>query len=402
VHGTGLRGRRRLGVSVAAPAGAGTEVRDFGRLADGRMVREYTLHNGAGLSLSAINLGGIVTALRAPDRHGVAANVMLGLGSLAEYETRNQSNFGALVGRYGNRIAQGRFEIDGEHFQLAPNEGANALHGGPQGFGKRWWDIDDALAPAQDGSVALQLRLVSEHGDQGYPGRLEAGVRYTLTPRNEWRIDYRATCDRSTIVNLTHHGYFNLAGGGSVLGHRLSIAASRYCPVDAALIPEGIADVANTPFDFRHAAPIEARIREGHAQLLRAQGYDHNFVLDWPSHPAPPNPANQAHQSALHFAARLADPVSGRCMDIETTEPGLQFYSGNFLDGSQANACGQALRQGDGVCLETQHFPDSPNRPEFPSTVLRPGEVRASSTLHRFGLCSATATATATATASNA
>lgn len=331
-------------------------------------VREYTLDNGAGLVLTAINLGGIVTALRVPDRHGVSANVVLGLPTLADYETRNR-HFGTIVGRYGNRIAHGRLVLDGTSYQLATNDGPHSLHGGPAGFGSRWWDITP-LPPADDGSAALELRLTSEDGDQGYPGRLDATVRYTLTRANEWRIDYTARCDRSTVVNLTHHDYFNLAGGGSALGHRLTIAASRYCAVDAGLIPEGIADVAGTPFDFREPTVIGERIRELHPQLLRARGYDHNWVLDG--------------GAGLHFAARLEDPASGRVLEIATTEPGLQFYSGNFLDGSLPGATGQAIRQGDGLCLETQHFPDSPNRPEFPSTVLRPGETWSSTTVHRF------------------
>lgn len=346
---------------------------EFGQLADGRVVRRYTLDNGRGISLSAINLGGIVTALRVPDRTGVAENVVLGFSSLNDYETRNP-HFGTIVGRCANRIARGVFAIDGERFQLDVNDGAHALHGGARGFGKLWWDIA-ALPALADGSVAIELSHVSAHGDQGYPGRLEVRVRYTLTPRNEWRIDYQAQCDRSTVVNLSHHDYFNLRGRGSVLGHRLAIAAARYCPVDAGLIPEGIAEVAGTPFDFRAASRIGSRIRAGHVQLLRARGYDHNWVLD------------DAATPGLRFAARLEDPHSGRAMDIETTEPGLQFYSGNFLDGSLCGAGGEAIRQGDGLCLETQHFPDAPNRPDFPSTVLRPGQLYASSTLHRFGLC---------------
>jgi len=347
--------------------------RDHGTLADGRTVREYTLDNGTGISLSAINLGGIVTALRVPDRYGAAGNIVLGLASLPDYETRNP-HFGTIVGRHANRVARGRFAIDGESFQLDVNDGLHSLHGGSGGFGKRWWDIA-TLPPADDGSVAIELKLVSEHGDQGYPGRMEVCVRYTLAPRNEWRIDYAATCDRATIVNLTHHDYFNLAGGGSILGHRLTIAASRYCPVDAGLIPEGIAEVANTPFDFRRATAIGERIRAADPQLLRARGYDHNWVLDG--------------ADTLHFAARLEDPASGRVMDIETTEPGLQFYSGNFLDGSLVGAAGQALRQGDGLCLETQHFPDAPNQAGFPSTLLQPGKTYTSTTVHRFGVAPA-------------
>lgn len=350
----------------------------FGSLADGRVVRQYTLDNGRGLSLSAINLGGIVTSLRVPDRQGVAANVVLGCASLADYETRNP-HFGTIVGRHANRIDRGAFVLDGEHFQVGVNDGEHSLHGGPAGFGKVWWDIE-TLPISDTGDVAIELKLVSAHGDQGYPGALQVVVRYTLTPQSEWRIDYRAQCDRATVVNLSHHDYFNLAGGGSILDHRLAMAAGRYCPVDAGLIPEGIADVAGTPFDFRVATPIGARIREPHAQLLRARGYDHNWVLDGPA------------DGALRFAARLEDPASGRAMDVETTEPGLQFYSGNFLDGTLAGASGQTYRQGDGLCLETQHFPDSPNRPDFPSTVLRPGELFTSTTVHRFGLCASDST----------
>ena len=356
-------------------AGASVPSRDFGQLADGRRVREYTLDNGAGLSLSAINLGGIVTALRVPDRRGVVANVVLGFASLAQYEAPNP-HFGTIVGRHANRIANGRFTLDAQPHQLALNDGAHALHGGPQGFGRQWWDITE-VPVADDGSVAMALEHVSAHGAQGYPGQLRVQVRYTLTPRNEWRIDYRASCDRSTVVNLTHHDYFNLAGAGDILAHRLTLAASRYCPVDAGLIPEGIAAVAGTPFDFRVPTPIGSRIRAADPQLLRARGYDHNWVLDGEG------------TDVLRFAARLEEPVSGRAMDIETTAPGIQFYSGNFLDGSLVGADGQAIRQSDGLCLEAQHFPDAPNHPEFPSTVLRPGDVYTSSTVHRFGLCAA-------------
>lgn len=347
--------------------------RDFGRLADGRLVREYTLDNGAGMSLSAINLGGIVTAVRVPDRQGASANVVLGFETLAQYESPHP-HFGTIVGRHANRMAEGRFMLDGQTHQLAVNDGAHSLHGGPAGFGKRWWNITE-LPIAQDGSVAIELDLVSDDGDQGYPGQLQVCVRYTLTRRNEWRIDYRAHCDRSTVVNLTHHDYFNLTGRGDVLGHRLAIAAQSYCPVDAGLIPEGIASVDGTPFDFREATPIGQRIREPDTQLLRARGYDHNWVLD------------HAGPNGMRHAARLEEPVSGRCMDIETTEPGLQFYSGNFLDGSLVGSSGQAIRQADGLCLETQHFPDAPNQPAFASTVLRPGNTYTSSTVHRFGLC---------------
>jgi aldose 1-epimerase len=347
--------------------------RDFGRLPDGRVVHEVTLDNGRGLSLRAINLGGIVTAIHCPDRDGNRANIVLGFSALADYVERNP-HFGTLVGRYANRIKAGRFELDGQAHQLALNNPPNALHGGPHGFGTRWWSIEPQ-AVADDGSVALQLGLVSEDGEEGYPGRLDVTVRYTLTTDNAWRIDYQATTDRPTIVNLTHHGYFNLAGGGTVLDHHLTLAASRFAAVDAHLIPERFIEVADTPFDFRQATRISARIRESHPQLVFARGYDHHWVID--------RAANEP-AGTLRFAARLEDRGSGRVLEIETTEPGLQFYSGNFLDGSLVGFAGHIYRQGDGLCLETQHTPDSPNRADFPSTVLRPGQVFASTTVHRF------------------
>jgi len=349
----------------------------FGHLPDGRAVHEHTLDNGGGLVLRAINFGGIVTALHCPDRAGRSdANIVLGFDNLADYVERNP-NFGTLVGRYGNRIAAGRFVLDGLAHQLAQNDGGNALHGGPGGFGKRWWAIERLPAQA-DGSVALELTLTSDHGDEHYPGRLDATVRYTLTPANEWRIDYRATTSRPTIVNLTHHGYYNLAGGGSALDQALTLNASRFLPIDATLIPTAIADVEGTPFDFRRPTPIAARIRSAAPQLLLARGYDHCWAIDG------------GGRGELVAAARLADPVSGRVMEIETTEPGIQFYSGNFLDGRLRGSQGRAYRQGDGVCLETQHYPDSPNRPEFPSTVLRPGETFQSTTVHRFSVAQKT------------
>ena len=355
------------------PVASSISRREFGRLADGRLVHEYTLDNGAGLSLTAINLGGIVTALRVPDRYGQIDNVVLGFASLADYEARNP-HFGTIVGRYANRIAKGHLAIDGEYFQLNVNDGVNTLHGGLGGFGTRWWHITPQTA-ASDGSVALELSYLSEHGEQGYPGQMRVQVRYTLTSRNAWRIDYRATCDRTTVVNLTHHDYFNLAGSGSALNHQLIVASSRYCLIDVGLIPEGVANVTGTPFDFRKEIRIGDRIQASDMQLARAHGYDHNWLLD------------SVDQPGLRFAARLTDPSSGRVMEIETTEPGLQFYSGNFLDGSLIGTAGQTYRQGDGLCLETQHYPDSPNHPEFPSTELRPGEVYSSTTVHRFDIC---------------
>ncbi len=345
--------------------------RALGRLPDGRAVTEYTLDNGRGLRLSAINLGGIVTALHAPDRDGRSANVVLGLPTLADYAARNP-HFGTIVGRYANRIARGRFTVDGVPQQVSVNDGPNTLHGGHRGFGARWWQIT-SVADTEDGETALELRYTSADGEEGYPGELQVRVRYTLTANNEWRIDYEAVCDRPTVVNLSHHDYFNLAGHGSVLDHELTLRASRFMPVDATRIPEGVAAVDGTPFDFRAATRIGERIRDSHAQLVRARGYDHNWVLD-------------RDAGGLAWAARLAHAGSGRVMDVHTTEPGVQFYSGNFLDGTLVGVSGALIRQGDGLCLETQHFPDSPNHPDFPSTVLRPGDTFCSTTVHRFGI----------------
>ena len=347
---------------------------EFGRMPDGRSVTEYTLDNGRGLCLSAINLGGIVTALQVPDRHGQSGNVVLGLRTLEDY-LQPHPHFGTIVGRYANRIARGRFTLDGVAHQLPLNNGANSLHGGHQGFGTRYWQIDPVPAQSGDGDeVAIDLRYISADGEEGFPGEVQVTVRYALsTTENAWRIDYRAVSDRATVLNLSHHDYFNLAGGGAVRDHRLTIPASHFCPVDSGLIPLGLASVAETPFDFRVPTPIGARIDDPHEQVRVAGGYDHNWVLDR-------EPAGMA------LAARLEHEPSGRVMEVHTTEPAVQFYSGNFLDGTLRGRDGESFKQGAGLCLETQHYPDSPNRPDFPSTVLRPGEAFSSTTLHRFGI----------------
>lgn len=348
--------------------------REFGRMPDGRAVTEYTLDNGRGLSLSAINLGGIVTALHVPDRDGQSGNVVLGLPTLEDY-LKPHPHFGTIVGRYANRIARGRFMLDGVAHQLAVNDGANSLHGGHKGFGTRFWHIEEVAAPdsAAD-EVAIELRYTSADGEEGFPGEVQVAVRYVLgTTENTWRIDYHAVTDRATVLNLSHHDYFNLAGGGAVQDHRLTIPASRFCPVDAGLIPLGLAPVEGTPFDFRVPTQIGVRMGEPHEQLRVAGGYDHNWVLD-------------REPSGMALAARLEHEPSGRVMEVLTTEPAVQFYSGNFLDGSIRRRSGESIRRGAGLCLETQHYPDSPNQPGFPSTVLRPGEAFSSSTLHRFGV----------------
>ncbi|MDO9712699.1 aldose epimerase family protein [Paracraurococcus lichenis] len=322
------------------------------------------------MSITCKTYGGIVAALRVPDRVGHLDNVVLGLPRLEDYVTHSPY-FGALIGRYGNRIAGGRFRLDGVDYRLNANDGPNSLHGGRAGFDRQVWSAE--AIPSQQG-LAVALTRQSPEGEEGYPGTLDVRVTYTLTETDEFRIDYEARTDRLTVLNLTSHGYFNLAGEGrgSIEGHELRLNARAYTPVDATLIPTGALDpVAGTPFDFTRPTPIGARLREGHPQLLAARGYDHNWVLD----KAP---------GEFGLAARLRDPLSGRVMEIHTDQPGLQFYSGNFLDGTLVGSSARPYRQGDGLCLETQHFPNSPNLLAFPSTVLRPGEVFRSATLHRF------------------
>jgi aldose 1-epimerase len=358
------------GTARAASGGRTPKREAFGALADGTKVHRWTMENG-GTRLKVLSYGGIVQSLEIPDRRGRYTNVSLGFDNLDDYLSAT-TFFGALIGRYGNRIAGGRFNLDGHAHQLPLNDGQNTLHGGTKGFDKRVWDVE----PFTDATgVGLVLRYVSGDGEMGYPGTLRVKVTYTLTSRGTWRIDYAATTDRATVVNLTNHTYFNLAGEGSgdVYGHELTLNASRYTPVDPTLIPTGeLAKVAGTPFDFRSGKPVGRDIRTGHTQLLRGQGFDHNWVLD------------KGLTASPRHMATLRDPDSGRTVKIATTEPGVQFYSGNFLTGTLVGSSGRVYRQGDGLCLETQHFPDSPNQPSFPSTVLRPGETYRSVTEHSF------------------
>jgi aldose 1-epimerase len=337
----------------------------WGSVAEGPVDR-YTLDDGRGLRVRVLTYGAIVQSVEVPGRDGRPADVALGFGSVDGYVAHPGPYFGAVVGRYANRIAGGRFTLDGTTYELPINNGPNSLHGGAVGFDKRIW----SAAERPDGVV---LTLVSPDGDQGYPGTLTATVTYTVDG-GALRIDYQATTDAPTVVNLTNHCYFNLAGEGSgdILGHLLRIDAARHTPVDGTLIPDGGPQpVDGTPMDFRAPTAIGARIRAATPQLLRAQGYDHNWVLDG---------------TGLRPVAQVTDPASGRTLTVHTTEPGLQFYSGNFLDGAFAGTGGRAYRQGDGLALETQHFPDSPNRPDFPSTVLRPGEEYTSTTVWEFGV----------------
>lgn len=330
---------------------------EFGTMPDGTKIQQFTLTNDNGVEAKIITYGGIITSLKTPDKNGNLENIVLGFDELEPY-LKGTPYFGALIGRYGNRIAGGKFKIDDTVYQLDTNDGPNHLHGGIVGFDKKIWSAEPFTT---ESGAGVQLHLVSEDGDQEYPGKLSVTAAYTLTNNNELITDFYAVTDKTTIVNLTQHSYFNLAGKGQILDHELMINADHYTPVDNTLIPTGdIAAVAGTPFDFTQPAAIGSRIDVENEQLAYGKGYDHNFVL------------NRKTESDMELAARVSEPVSGRVLEIYTMEPGIQFYSGNLLDGS--------LKNGDrvysiyaGFCLEPQHYPDSPNKPQFPSTVLRPG-----------------------------
>jgi len=360
-----------LGAQAPATAKAPTVTRiDSTATLDGKPIEVYRLANGHGLELEAMTYGGIIRSLKVPDRSGAVADVVLGFDTPQGYlSDPPPPYFGALIGRYGNRIAKGHFTLDGQTYSLAINNAPNALHGGNKGFDKVLW----TATPAKTGA-SIVLTRTSPSGEEGYPGTLQARVTYTLTEQNELVIEYHATTDKATPVNLTQHSYFNLAGEGSgdILGHVLTINADRFTPVDENLIPTGaLAPVANTPFDFRTPTAIGARIDQDHPQLKNGKGYDHNWVLN-------------RKGSGLQLAARLTDPKSGRTLEVRTTEPGLQFYSGNFLDGTITGKSGHKYGHRSGLCLETQHYPDSPNQSTFPSTILRPGQSYDSKTVFAF------------------
>jgi aldose 1-epimerase len=340
-----------------------TTKRHFGRTPDGVEVYLYTLRNDRGFEVSIMTYGGAITSLYTPDRHGTLGDIVLGFETLDEY-VNNPLYFGPLIGRHANRIANGRFSLNGVDYQLGRNNGGHHLHGGFKGFDKRVWT-------ATEEESSLRLSYLSKDGEENYPGNVHAQVTYTLAD-NELRLDYRATTDADTIVNLTNHSYFNLKGEGTILEHGLTLMADRFTAVSKDLIPTGeMRSVAETPMDFRDEERIGARIREGYEQLGFTGGYDHNFVLnEW--------------DGSLRTAARLYEPETGRVLDVLTTEPGIQFYSGNFLDGSFSGKKGIVYPRYGGLCLEPQHFPDTPNQPNFPSTVLRPDEEYTHTTVFRF------------------
>jgi aldose 1-epimerase len=340
----------------------------FGKAPDGSPVEVYTLRNSEGAEARICTYGGIVLSLKVPDRNGRIGDVVLGYDTLAEYIKENPY-FGSLIGRYGNRIAKGRFTLDGKEYVLATNNFPNHLHGGIKGFDKVVWHAN--AYQGEQGPV-LELVYLSPDGEEGYPGNLDVKAVYTWRDDNTLRLDYTATTTRPTIVNLTQHSYFNLAGQGDVLGHQVMINANRFTPVDETLIPTGeLRPVDGTPFDFRQPTAIGARINHADTQLKYGNGYDHNWVIN--------NPAG-----LLEVQARVYEPTTGRVLEVLSTEPGLQFYSGNFLDGSITGKGGWNYKFRNGFCMEPQHFPDSPNHPDFPPVVLRPGEIYRNTILYRF------------------
>ena len=363
-----------LGLSACIAQPEAVLRQSFGRLPDGRETHLYILRNARGFEADISDYGGAVVRLLAPDKQGKLADVVLGFGSVEPYP-KQSPYFGALIGRVGNRIAHGRFTLDGKTYTLATNNRPGGvpctLHGGWVGFDKVIWASEPTT---RDGQPALRLHYTSRDGEEGFPGSLKVEIVYSLTADDGLRIDYGATTDQATPVNLTNHSYFNLAGegNGTILEHELTIHARRYTPVDKGLIPTGeIAPVAGTPFDFNAPHAIGERVNADHEQLRRGGGYDHNFVLD-------------AQDGTLALAASVYEPKSGRKLEVLTTEPGLQFYCGNFLDGKLTGKSGKNYVHRGGFCLETQHYPDSINHPSFPTTVLRPGQIHRSTTVYRF------------------
>ncbi len=359
----------RSGSASPSTSKQGVKKESFGTLPDGTPVDIYTMTNAKGMEIRATNYGGIVVSLRVPDKKGNLDDIALGFDDLKGY-LASSPYFGAIIGRYGNRIANGKFTVDGKEYTLAKNNGPNTLHGGLKGFDKVVWNAE----PFQNhDGVGIILTYTSKDGEEGFPGNLKAKVTYTLTDNNEWIIDYDASTDKATPINLTQHTYFNLAGEGKgdVLAHILKLNASRFTPVNQTLIPTGeFRPVKGTPMDFTQPTPIGGRINADDEQVRFGRGYDHNFVVD-------------GKGSDPVLAARVKEPASGRVLEVFTTEPGVQFYSGNFLDGTITGKNGHVYKQRYAFCLETQHFPDSPNHPEFPTTILRPGRTYHSRTSYK-------------------
>lgn len=342
----------------------------FGKTKEGVPVTLYTLRNAKGAEARICNYGGLVISLKMPDRNGQFGDVVLGYDSLDGY-LKETPYFGALIGRYGNRIAKGKFTLNGQHYTLATNNGPNALHGGLKGFDKVVWEVESTGVEPGVGP-RLKLHYVSRDGEEGYPGNLSVTAVYTLTSDNALRLDYSASTDKDTVLNLTQHSYFNLAGKGDILGHEVMMPATRFTPVDATLIPNGeLRPVSGTPFDFTTSTPIGARINQADEQLKFGNGYDHNWVF-------------KKRVGKLSLLARVSEPTTGRVLEVLSTEPGLQFYTGNFLDGTITGKGGTVYNFRNAFCMEPQHFPDSPNHPQFPSVKLSPGERFHNTIVYKF------------------
>jgi aldose 1-epimerase len=345
-------------------------VKPFGQTKDGTPVSLYTLRNNKGAEAGICNYGGLVIFLKVPDRKGHFGDVVLGYDYLADY-IKDSPYFGAMIGRYGNRIAKGKFTLGGQEYALAINNGPNALHGGLKGFDKVVWEPRLLASPE---GPSLELKYVSKDGEEGYPGNLSVTAVYTLTEDNALKLEYTATTDKDTVVNLTQHSYFNLAGKGDILNHVVMIQADKFTPVDSTLIPTGeLRAVEGTPFDFRTPTAVGARIGQDDEQLKFGNGYDHNWVINKP-------------MGQLSLMARVSEPTSGRVLEVLSTEPGLQFYSGNFLDGKNTGKGGWVYQFRNGFCMEPQHYPDSPNQPNFPSVVLKPGQVYRNTIIFKFSV----------------
>ena len=358
--------------SPRAEAKSKMQKQAFGKTADGQAVDLYTLTNKNGMEVAISNYGGTVVSLKAPDNKGKFDDIVLGYDKVKDYEA-GKAYFGAIIGRYGNRIGKAKFSIGKSNYTLATNNGENTLHGGNVGFNRRVWTAKDVSGPT---GAALELIYLSKDGEEGFPGNLSCKVVYTLTEQNSLKIDYSATTDKETVVNLTNHSYFNLTGqgNGDILQHHLLLHADRFTPVDAGLIPTGeLRPVKGTPFDFLKPTAIGARINQDEEQIKLGMGYDHNFVLN-----------RGIKNGALALAAVVHEPTTGRVLEVWTTEPGVQFYTGNFLDGTGTGKGGKPYARRTAFCLETQHFPDSPNHPAFPSTLLKPGAHYRTTTVYKF------------------
>jgi aldose 1-epimerase len=350
---------------VPAMAAVTVKKSNYAKMPDGSAVSMFTVTNSKGAEAKIITYGGILVSLKTPDRKGTLGDIVLGHDSLADYMGDTGTYFGALVGRYANRIGAGQFKLDGKTYKVPVNDGKNALHGGLKGFDKRNWT-------GREVAGGVELTYLSKDGEEGYPGNLTAVVTYTLADDNRLRIHYTATTDKPTVINLTNHSYFNLRGDGDILGHLVTINADRFTPMDAGLIPTGeLKSVEGTPFDFRKATAAGARINQNDPQLKIGKGYDMNWVLNRTG-------------KGLEMAARVEEPTTGRTLEVYTDQPGVQFYTGNFLNGSVKGKGGKPANLRTGLCLETQHYPDSPNKPAFPSTTLKPGEKYDTTTEFRF------------------